>query len=154
MMSKTTLAAMVGAGLMVANAGTALAEDSTLVRVSSPHSVSETIDKLSAAVENAGAKVFARIDHAKGGKSVDMEIPDNEVLIFGNPKLGTPIIRDAQAAGLDLPIRVSAIETPDGTIILYRSPVAFAGAHGLPEDHPSVVAMTGALKKLTSKAAE
>lgn len=132
----------------------ALAGDTGLVKVPSPHSVEQTADNLVAAVEKAGAKVFARIDHAAGGKSVDMEIPANQVVIFGNPKLGTPVIRDAPEAGLDLPIRVAIIETDDGTILVYHAPASLAAAHGLPADHPSIGKMTGALKNLTAKASE
>ncbi|MEX3007144.1 DUF302 domain-containing protein [Hoeflea sp. TYP-13] len=124
-----------------------------LVQVQSPHSVSDTMDRLVQAVEAAGAKVFARVDHAKGGASVGMDIPDNELLIFGNPRLGTPVIRDAQSAGLDLPIRVVVVETADGTALIYRSPAAMAAQHGLPADHPSIVLINGALDKLTAKAA-
>lgn len=125
-----------------------------LVKVSSPHSVAQTADNLVAAVEAAGAKVFARIDHAAGGKSVGMDIPANEVVIFGNPQLGTPVIRDAPEAGLDLPLRVAVIETDGGTVLVYHAPETLAAAHGLPADHPSIAKMTGALKNLTGKAAE
>ena len=133
-------------------AGQALADDN-LVRVSSPHSVSDTVDRLAEAVEGAGAHIFARVNHAEGGAKVDMEIPDNELLIFGNPALGTPVIRDAPAAGLDLPIRVVVVETDEGTVLIYRSPDALAEMHGLPADHPSIAKMKGALNKLTGKAA-
>ncbi|MCP4315661.1 MAG: DUF302 domain-containing protein [Hyphomicrobiales bacterium] len=138
--------------LAVLLAGQALADDN-LVRVPSQHSVSDTMDRLAQAVETAGAHIFARVNHAEGGASVGMEVPDNELLIFGNPALGTPVIRDAQTAGLDLPIRVVAIETPDGTVLIYRAPDALAELHGLPADHPSIAKMNGALKNLTAKAA-
>ncbi|WP_136657751.1 DUF302 domain-containing protein [Nitratireductor sp. XY-223] len=145
-----SIASIAVAGLF---AGPAAADD-TLVEVPSPHSVSQTMDRLEQAVEAAGATVFARIDHQKGGRTVGMDIPDNELLIFGNPRLGTPVIRDAQAAGLDLPIRVIAVETPDGTVLIYRAPAAIGEKHGLAPDHPSIALMTGALKNLTAKAAE
>lgn len=132
----------------------AQAADHALVKLASPHSVAKTVDNLASAVEKAGAKVFARVNHGKGGASVGMDIPDNELLIFGNPKLGTPILRDAAAAGLDLPIRVVVVETEKGTMIIYRKPAALAKMHGLPMDHPSIMKMTGALKKLTTKAAQ
>lgn len=139
---------------LASSAMVAKAADTDLVKVSSPHSVEQTADNLVAAVEKAGAKVFARVDHAAGGKSVDMEIPANQVVIFGNPKLGTPVIRDAPEAGLDLPIRVAIIETDNGTILVYHAPASLAAAHGLPADHPSIGKMTGALKNLTAKASE
>ncbi|MBG6207490.1 uncharacterized protein (DUF302 family) [Labrenzia sp. EL_126] len=139
---------------LTSSALVAKAADTDLVKVPSPHSVKQTADNLVAAVEKAGAKVFARVDHAAGGKSVDMEIPANQVVIFGNPKLGTPVIRDAPEAGLDLPIRVAIIETDNGTILVYHAPASLAAAHGLPADHPSIGKMTGALKNLTAKASE
>ena len=145
-----SLVALAFAGLFT---GSALADD-TLIEVPSPHSVSQTMDRLEQAVEEAGATVFARIDHQKGGRTVGMDIPDNELLIFGNPRLGTPVIRDAPAAGLDLPIRVVAVETPDGTVLIYRAPAAVAEQFGLAPDHPSIALMSGALKNLTAKAAE
>ena len=129
----------------------ALAAD--LVRVESPHDVPATIDRLAAAVEKAGATVFARIDHAKGAAGVDMPIPDNQVLIFGNPALGTPVIRDAPTAGLDLPLRVQAFDEGGQTVIVYHAPASLAAAHGLAPDHPSIGKMTGALGKLTAAAA-
>ena len=131
-----------------------MAMEDDLIRVSSPHSVSQTIDNLSTAIEAAGAKVFARINHAAGAKSVGMEIPDNEVLIFGNPALGTPIISDAPAAGLDLPMRVAAYKSDAGTVMIYHNPKILAASLGLAEDHPSIMKITGALANLTAKAAE
>ncbi|MEM7497841.1 MAG: DUF302 domain-containing protein [Pseudomonadota bacterium] len=124
-----------------------------LVTVSSPHSVADTIDRLAAAVEKAGAKVFARVDHGAGGESVGQPIGASQLLIFGNPKLGTPVMASSPTAGLDLPIRVLAYDGPDGTVIVYRDPKAMAAAHGLTAEHPSIGKMTGALGKLTAAAA-
>ena len=152
-MSKFLISCMTAVSLATAASGPAWAADD-LVEVSSPHSAADTMDRLEKAVEAAGATVFARVDHAAGGRKIGMEIPDNEVLIFGNPKLGTPVIRDMPAVGLDLPIRVVVIEAGDGSILVYRSPASMAEAHGLPGDHPSIGLMSGALKNLTAKAAE
>lgn len=74
----------------------------------SPHSVSLTMDRLVSAVEGAGATIFSPVDHAAGAFKVDMELRPTELLIFGNPKLGTPAMQDGQTAGLDLPLRVLA----------------------------------------------
>ncbi|MEM7521179.1 MAG: DUF302 domain-containing protein [Pseudomonadota bacterium] len=119
----------------------------------SPHSVSVTMDRLSAAVEGAGATVFARIDHAGGAASIDMELRPTQLLIFGNPKLGTPAMLDGQTAGLDLPLRVLAYERADGVVHLaYHAPADLAETHALPGDAKYLTMMTGALDKLTSKA--
>ena len=119
----------------------------------SPHSVSETIDRLAAAVTSAGATVFARVDHAAGAKSVDAELRPTELLIFGNPKLGTPAMQDAQTAGLDLPLPVLAYADGEGVVhVTYSAPSGLVTAHGLPANAPYLKMMTGALDKLTNKA--
>ena len=142
-----TLAATVGLTTM---AGTAQAD---MIDKLSPHSVAQTIDRLSAAVEGAGATIFARIDHAAGATSAGMELRPTELLIFGNPKLGTPAMIDGQTAGLDLPLRVLAYADGDGTVhVTYHDPADLAAGHGLPADAKYIMMMTGALDKLTSKA--
>lgn len=140
-----------GAMLGVASAMSAMASD--LVVLPSPHSVNETLDRLETAVTAAGAKVFARIDHASGAAQVDANLRPTQLLIFGNPALGTPAMQDAQSAGLDLPLRVVVYEDERGQVHLaYHPPAALAQTHGLPADAPYLAKMTGALGKLTGKA--
>jgi uncharacterized protein (DUF302 family) len=135
-------AAFAAASTMSAQAG--------MITKTSANSVAVTIDKLAAAVEKAGAKVFARVDHAKGAASVDAELRPTQMLMFGNPKLGTPALQAGQSMGLDLPLRVVAWEAADGTVMVgYHDPADVAALHGLPADHPTVAKMTGALGKLT-----
>lgn len=124
-----------------------------MIRVESAHDVATTLDRLSAAVEGAGAKVFARIEHAKGADSVGMELAPMAALIFGNPKLGTPALQAAPTMGADLPLRVLAYEDGGKTWLVYHDPADVAALHGLPADHPVIAKMTGALGKLTGKAA-
>ncbi len=124
-----------------------------MITKTSAHSVGDTIDRLAAAVEKAGAKVFARVDHAKGAASVDADLRPTQMLMFGNPKLGTPAMQAGQSMGLDLPLRVVAWEAADGTVMVgYHDPAAVAALHGLPADHPTIAKMTGALGKLTGAA--
>lgn len=124
-----------------------------LVHKTSPHSVTETMDRLVAAVEDAGATVFARVDHAAGAANVDMELRPTELLIFGNPKLGTPAMQDGQTAGLDLPLRVLAYADGEGVVhVTYHAPATLAETHGLPSDAKYIQMMTGALDKLTGAA--
>ena len=119
----------------------------------SPHSVSDTMDRLSGAVEGAGATVFARVDHGAGAASVDMELAPAQLLIFGNPKLGTPAMQDGITAGLDLPLRVLAYSDNEGVVrIVYHDPASLAATHGLPADAKYIKMMTGALDKLTGVA--
>ncbi|MEE4187102.1 MAG: DUF302 domain-containing protein [Roseobacter sp.] len=124
-----------------------------LVEKTSPYPVSETIDRLIAAVEGAGATVFARVDHGAGAGSVGLELAPAELLIFGNPKLGTPAMQDGITAGLDLPLRVLAYADNEGVVrVVYHAPADLATDHGLPGDAKYIQMMTGALDKLTSKA--
>lgn len=124
-----------------------------MARVESAHDVATTVDRLEAAVMKAGAKVFARIEHAKGAASVGMELAPAATLIFGNPKLGTPAMQVGPTMGLDLPLRVLAYRDGDKVWLVYHAPADVAAMHGVAADHPSIVKMTGALAKLTAKAA-
>ncbi|MGZ2258492.1 DUF302 domain-containing protein [Roseobacter sp. A03A-229] len=135
----------------LSTAASAVAAD--LIEKTSPHSVGDTIDRLEAAVEAAGATVFARVDHAAGAANVEMDLRPTQMLMFGNPKLGTPAMLDGQTAGLDLPLRVLAYEDESGTVhVAYHDPASLAATHGLPADAKYVQMMTGALDKLTTAA--
>ena len=131
----------------------ALPAAADLIDKVSPHSVADTMDRLVMAVEGAGATVFARVDHAGGAAKVDMELRPTQLLIFGNPKLGTPAMLDGQSAGLDLPLRVLAFADSEGVVhVTYHDPADLVATHGLPADAGYLAKMTGALDKLTSKA--
>lgn len=137
---------------LIVFAASAFAANADIVRVASPHSVDVTIDRLQAAVEKAGAKVFARVDHANGAASVDMELAPATLLIFGNPKLGTPALQAAAEIGLDLPLRALAYEKDGQVWLVYHDPADTAAFHGLPADHPVIGRMQGALGKLSGAA--
>lgn len=146
MIRKTVLATATASAL-------ALPAAADMIDKVSPHSVADTMDRLVMAVEGAGATVFARVDHAAGAAKVDMELRPTQTLIFGNPKLGTPAMLDAQTAGLDLPMRVLAYADGEGVVhVTYHDPADFAATHGLPGDAKYIAMMTGALGKLTDKA--
>ncbi len=134
-------------------AATSVPAHAELISKTSPHSVAETMDRLEAAVTGAGATVFARIDHAAGAQKVELELRPTQLLIFGNPKLGTPAMIDNQAAGLDLPLRVLAYADGEGVVhVTYHAPASLAQTHHLPTESKYIQMMTGALDKLTSKA--
>jgi len=124
-----------------------------LVTKESPHPVDETMDRLVSAVESAGARVAARVDHSLAAGTVGIDLAPNQVLIFGNPKIGSPIFLENPAAGLDLPIRVSVFEDADGkTIVAYHPPSDLVEAYEIDEDLKSLKVMGGALDKLTNAA--
>jgi len=124
-----------------------------LISKESPHSVQMTMDKLEVAVKGAGAGVAARVDHAASAAGVGIDIAPNQVLIFGNPNIGSPIFAENPAAGLDLPIRVVVYEDAAGqTIVAYHDPASLAESFGLSADMKSFQMMGGALNNLTNAA--
>jgi uncharacterized protein (DUF302 family) len=92
--------------------------EASLLMRQSQNSVKDTLDKLATAAEAKGAKVVARVDHAKGAAAVGTTMKPSEVLIFGNPKLGTPVMVANPRMGLDLPLKVLAYEDADGKVWL------------------------------------
>lgn len=119
----------------------------------SQHSVAGTIDRLEAAVANAGATVFARVNHAEGAASVDMELPPAELLIFGNPKLGTPAMQADITAGLLLPMRALAYEDAEGQVWLtWQEPAEMFDDLKIDDDADYIERMEGALEKLAGAA--
>jgi len=128
-----------------------LASASPFASKTSPHDVATTMDRLVAAVEGAGATIFARVDHAAAAAKVGQELAPNQVLIFGNPKLGTPMMQSAPSMGLDLPLKVQVYRGADGAVrVVYRDMAGLAAEHGA--DSPALAKAAGALDKLTGKA--
>ncbi len=133
----------------------ALASDDDLMKVESSDDVATTMDRLEAAVTEAGANVVARVDHAAGAASVDMELSPTQVLIFGNPNVGTQAMQDDPRAGLFLPMKVLVYEDSDGqTWLVYQDPEEMFDDLDIDEDAKYITTMTGALDKLTATAAE
>jgi uncharacterized protein (DUF302 family) len=103
-----------------------------LITVASRFSVGETLDQLTAALTEAGLRVFARIDHASGAEEVGLSLRPTELLIFGHPKGGTPLMQDKQTAGIDLPVKALAWEDEEGSVWLtYNEAAWLATRHGL-----------------------
>ncbi len=120
----------------------------------STHSVKDTLDKLEAIVTSKGFKVVARINHAKAAEQSGQSLNPTEVMIFGNPKVGTALMQSNQAIGLDLPIKVIAWEDDNGVVtIAYNDPAWMVSRYGITNRGEVVKKMTGALKKFTEAAA-
>lgn len=118
----------------------------------SPHSVADTVGKLTGAIENAGANVAAVVDHAAAAEKAGLELPPTTVVIFGNPKVGTPLMADNRNIALDLPMKVLVWQWGEETRIGYVEPAELAQRYGFDADHPSIQTMKGALGKLTDAA--
>ena len=127
-----------------------------LVSVESRFGVAETIDRLVSNVTGAGLRVFARIDHAAGAHEVGASLRPTELLIFGHPKGGTPLMQDRQTAGIDLPVKALAWEDSDGKVWLsYNDPDWIAKRHGLGEaGEPAIKAIAAGMEKVAKMAAQ
>jgi uncharacterized protein (DUF302 family) len=102
-----------------------------LVSVASPHTAAVTMNKLEAIVKERGLNVFARIDHAAGATKVGKTLRPTELLIFGNPQGGTPLMECAQTAGIDLPLKALVWQDDAGKVMLsYNDPAFLAKRHG------------------------
>jgi uncharacterized protein (DUF302 family) len=124
-----------------------------LITKKSQFDVSETLDRLETILNEKGIKPIARVDHARAAKSVDMELRPTQVLFFGNPKLGTPLMQNDQTAGLELPMRVLAWEAEDGSTWLgYQSPQTIVDRLNLQNVADAIDKMTNALDALTDYA--
>lgn len=130
----------------------AFAQDGWIIK-DSKHSVKETSDKLEAIIEKAPPTLFARVDHAAGAEKAGLKLQDATLLIFGAPKIGTPIMQDNIKAGLDLPIRVLIWDENGQTKIGYLDPQTLKNRYGLESADKALEGMTGALKKFTDGAA-
>ncbi len=119
-------------------------------------SVTETMDALVAAVEGAGAKVVARIDHASNAEGAGLELRPTQKLIFGNPALGSQAMLADQRAGLKLPMMVLVYEDEAGDVwVTYEAPAdLFEGMEAIDPEAEFAMKMTGALDMLTAKAIE
>jgi uncharacterized protein (DUF302 family) len=93
-------------------------DDTGLISVRSRHAVRETIDRLAAAVEAAGLTVFGRIDHGANAVEVGMPLRPTELLLFGHPRGGTPLMQERQTVGIDLPLKALAWEDAAGRVWL------------------------------------
>lgn len=125
-----------------------------LISVQSDSSARETANALAGLIEQNGLRVFARIDHASNAADVGMVLRPTELLIFGNPKGGTPLMQDQQTAGLDLPLKALVWEDGEGRVWLsYDDPDHLVERHGLgASSAPAIAAMKAGMSKLASAA--
>ena len=121
-----------------------------LTAVASPYNAKQTLDRFEERAKERGLTVFARIDHAAGAAKVGKTLRPTEVLIFGNPQGGTPLMECAQSAGIDLPLKALAWEDAQGQAWLgYNEPAYLAQRHGAAAC-PAVDGLTKALAGLVA----
>ena len=122
--------------------------DNGISTIASSGSVAETMQKLQDILKAKGVKLFAVIDHSGEAEKAGMQMPPTKLLIFGNPKAGTPIMLAAPRAALDLPLKALVWEDAAGKVwISYNSPAYLQARHHLPDELLVNIAVLDSLAK-------
>ncbi len=155
MLKRIALIVSIAAAAALHGGAAAWANDDGIIVVPSSNSVSKTADKLASVLTSKGITVFARVDHAAGAKKVGKTLRPTQLIIFGNPKLGTPLMESNQKIGLDLPLKALIYQAADNkTYISYNNPAYLANRHNIQDRAKVLAKMTGALKNFTAAAAK
>ncbi len=120
--------------------------------IKSPYPIAKTLDRLEKILKSKGIRVFARIDHGAGARKVGKLLHPSQLLIFGNPRMGSPLMNEAPMMGLELPMKALVWEDDRGQIWLsYLNPSVLQQRHGL-NNKKIIKKMTEALNVVTHKA--
>ncbi len=114
--------------------------------VTSTHSVDETVERLKGILEAKGVKLFALVDHSGEAEKAGMTMPPTKLLIFGNPKAGTPLMLAAPSSAIDLPLKILVAEDATGQVsVSWNEPAYLQGRHGFSADLLKNIAVVEAL---------
>jgi uncharacterized protein (DUF302 family) len=126
--------------------------DNGLIHLPAQHSVDDTVQRLETLLSEKNIKLFAVVDHSGEAAKADLQMRPTKLLIFGNPKGGTPLMQAAPTAAIDLPLKALVWQDGDGKVWLtYNDPAYLQHRHGFPEQ---LVANLSAVNGLLAKAAE
>lgn len=124
-----------------------------MISMPSKYDVKTTADKLEAALKQKGMTLFARIDHGAGANSVGLELRPTELVIFGNPKVGTPLMQCAQSVAIDLPQKMLIWQQENGeTWLSYNKPQYLVDRHSIKGCDQVLKTITGALNNFATAA--
>ena len=123
-----------------------------IVNIASNHSVDETVEKLKGILQAKGVKLFALVDHSGEAERAGKKMRPTKLLIFGNPKGGTPVMLAAPSIALDLPLKILIWEDAHGKVwVSYNSPAYLQKRHGVPQELLQNITV---VETLAAKAAE
>ena len=156
MMFSRYVAVPVLALLLTGTALPALAVDGLITKPSA-HSVDATIDKFEAAVKKRGFMVFTRLDHAAAAESAGLKMPRATVIVFGNPRLGTPVFIKTPTVAIDLPLKAMVWEDANGKVFLSYNSAEYLYdtiyvRHGAPTNKAVVAKVEGTLGNMADEA--
>src|SRR6202789_1090307 len=123
----------VALSLVLASEASPMQKEEGIIKIPSHHSVDETVDKLKAILNAKGVTLFALVDHSGEAEKVGMKMPPTKLLIFGNPKGGTPLMLAAPSVAIDLPLKILIWEDGSGKVwVSYNSAQYLKTRHDLP----------------------
>ncbi len=126
-----------------------------LKTVESSRSVQETVARIESIVKGKGMRIFAVIDHGEGARKIGATLRPTEVVIFGNPKVGTPLMRCSPTIGIDLPQKALVWEDEKGHVwITYNDPRYLSYRHGTGECNGVMGKVARALERIIGDAAK
>ncbi|MGI8632712.1 MAG: DUF302 domain-containing protein [Solirubrobacterales bacterium] len=134
-------------------AGASVTKGSGIVVIESAREFQATYQALTSALEeNPDITLVAEVDHAENAASADLGLDPTRVVIFGNPKLGTPLMQASRTAGIDLPQKILVWRDGDQTLLAYNDPAYLASRHGIDGEDETLSTISGALAKVTAAA--
>ena len=126
--------------------------DNGIVTIPSHHSVDQTVQKLEGVLAAKGVKLFALVDHSGEAEKAGMQMRPTKLLIFGNPKAGTPLMIASPSIAIDLPLKILVWEGEDGQVrVSYNAPGYLQARHDLP---PGLIGNIAVVDGLAAAAAE
>ena len=154
-MLRRTMIALVATICLVST--TSVSAVDGLITKPSAHSAAETLDRLEAALKERGFMIFTRLDHAAAADSMGLKMPKSTVLVFGNPRLGTPVFVKHPTLAIDLPLKALVWEDANGKVSLSYNSAQYVlgtiyGRHGAPATPDAVARIEGALTAVTDAA--
>jgi uncharacterized protein (DUF302 family) len=128
----------------------AAGRDNGIINLPSNHSVDKTVEKLREILRAKGVTVFALVDHSGEAEKAGLKMPPTKLVIFGNPKAGTPVMLSVPSSALDLPLKILIWEDAQGKVwVTYNSPAYLQERHSLP---PKLLSNIAIVETLASQA--
>jgi uncharacterized protein (DUF302 family) len=123
--------------------------DKGLISIKSSFDVTTSIDRLETLMKQKGMTIFLRMNQSLNAKNIGLQLRPMELLIFGNPKIGTVLMQDNQTVAIDLPMKVLAWESENGdTILTYNDPIELNERHDLSDESYEVTSMMANMLKI------
>ncbi len=151
-LNRTVLALALVTGFSASLAQSAAPEVEGMVVSESPHDVTQTVEQLEAALETGGLTIVAEVDHSASAEKAGLTLPPTYLVIFGNPKAGTPLMQESRTVAIDLPQKMLVWEDEGTVYVGYNDPVYLAERHGLDPEGEGIMNISAALSGLADAA--